>query len=114
MESVVIVQLLSCVQLFCNPMDRSLPGSFCPWDFPGKNTEVGCHFLPQGLFLTQGLNPRLLHWQVDSLLLSHQGGPSMWSLEILSLFVRKILKASERLISWWTSMKKVICKNNKK
>ena len=38
----------------------------------------------------------------------------MWSLEILSLFVRKILKASERLISWWTSMKKVICKNNKK
>ena len=20
----------------------------CPWDFPGKNTRVGCHFLPQG------------------------------------------------------------------
>ena len=38
----------------------------------------------------------------------------MWSLEMLSLFERKILKASERLISWWTSMKKVICKNIKK
>ena len=33
----------------------------CPWDFPGKNTRVGCHFLLQGIFPTQGLNPRLLH-----------------------------------------------------
>ena len=31
-----------------------------------------CHSLLQG---TPGLNPRLLHWQVDSLLLSHQGSP---------------------------------------
>ena len=42
----------------------------CPWDFPGKNTSVGCHALPQGIFPTQGLNPHLLcllHWQADSL-----------------------------------------------
>ena len=32
----------------------------CPWDFPGKNTGVGCQFLLQGIFPTQGLNPRLL------------------------------------------------------
>ena len=32
-----------------------------PWDSPGKNTGVGCHFLLQGTFLTQGLNPGLLH-----------------------------------------------------
>ena len=32
----------------------------CPWDFPGKNTRVGCHFLLQGIFPTQGLNPHLL------------------------------------------------------
>ena len=32
----------------------------CPWDFPGKNTGVGCHFLLQGVFLTQGLNLCLL------------------------------------------------------
>ena len=47
-----------------------------PWDFPGKNTGVGCHFLLQGIFLAQGLNPRLLHLlhcQVDSLPLSHLG-----------------------------------------
>ena len=52
------------------------PWFLCPWDFPGKNTGVGCHFLLQGIFPTsQGLNPRLLHWQVDSLPLSHQGSP---------------------------------------
>ena len=34
---------------------------FGPWDFPGKNTGVGCHSLLQGIFLTQGLNPCLLH-----------------------------------------------------
>ena len=39
----------------------------CPWNFPGKNTGVldnpgvGCHFLLQGLFPTQGMNPCLLH-----------------------------------------------------
>ena len=36
----------------------------CPWDFPGKNTGVGCHFLLQGIFPTQGSNLRLLHWQL--------------------------------------------------
>ena len=30
---------------------------------------------PRGIFLTQGLNPHLLHWQVDSLHQSHQGSP---------------------------------------
>ena len=47
----------------------------CPLDFPGKNTGVGCHFFLQGIFLTQGLNPRLLHWQTDSFPWSHQGSP---------------------------------------
>ena len=47
----------------------------CPWDFPGKNTGVGYHFLLQGIFLTQGLNQHLLHWQVDSLPLNHVGSP---------------------------------------
>ena len=31
-----------------------------PWDFPGRNTGVSCHFLLQGIFLTQGSNLRLL------------------------------------------------------
>ena len=45
----------------------------CPWGFPGKNTGVGCHVLLQGIFLTQGSNPQLLHRQVESLPLSHLG-----------------------------------------
>ena len=43
----------------CDPVDCSLPGPR-PWNFPGKNTGVGCHFLPQGIFLTQGSNSHLL------------------------------------------------------
>ena len=42
----------------------------CPWNFPGKNTGMGCHFLLQGIFPTHGLNLCLLHflhWQVKSL-----------------------------------------------
>ena len=57
----------------CNPMDCSLPGG--PWNSPGKNTGVGCHFLLQGIFLMQGSNLHLLHWQADSLPLSHLGSP---------------------------------------
>ena len=45
------------------------------WNSPGKNTGVGCHFLLQGIFLSQGSNPHLLQWQADSLPLSHLGGP---------------------------------------
>ena len=51
---------------------------FCPWDFPGKNTGVGYHFLLQEIFLTQGLNScllRLLPLQADSLPLSLLGSP---------------------------------------
>ena len=50
----------------------------CPWDCPGKNTGAGCHALLQGIFPTQGSNLCLLcllHWQVDSLPLSHVGSP---------------------------------------
>ena len=31
------------------------------WDFPGKNTGVGCHFVLQGIFLTPELSPHRLH-----------------------------------------------------
>ena len=33
----------------------------CSWDSPGKNPGVDCHSILQGIFLTQGSNPRLLH-----------------------------------------------------
>ena len=49
-----------------------------PRDSPGKNTGVGCYFLFQGIFLTQGSNPHvlcLLHWRPGSLLLAPPGKP---------------------------------------
>ena len=52
----------------CHPLDNSLSvSSLLPLDFSGKNTGMGGHFLLQGIFLTQGLNLRLLHWQVEFL-----------------------------------------------
>ena len=65
-ESRTCVNAQSCPTL-CDP--RPLR----PWDFPGKNAGVGCHFLLCGIFLTQGSNPRLLPWQANSLPLSHLG-----------------------------------------
>ena len=59
----------------------------CPWDFPSKNTIVGCHFLLQGIFPAQGLNLCLLgrlHWQTDSLPLSHLGSPSLSGLRCMN------------------------------
>ena len=58
--------------------DSLWPHALCPWDFQGKNTGVGCPFLLQGIFPTQGWNPsllHLLHWQTGSLPLSHLGSP---------------------------------------
>ena len=43
---------------------------------PDKNAAMGCRFLLRGIFATQGSNPCLVHWQVDSLPLSHLGGPT--------------------------------------
>ena len=53
-------------------MDCSPSGSSVHGDSPGKNTGVGCHFLLQGIFLTQGLNPGLLHCRQMLYPLSHQ------------------------------------------
>ena len=65
-------------------------------DFPGKNTEADCHFQLQRSFLTQGLNPRLLHWQADSLPLSHQG-PCYDALFTLNK-KKKILSPKDKII----------------
>ena len=70
----------SCLTL-CNPMDCSLPGS---WNFPGKNTGQGCHFLLQGIFPTQGSNLGLLHCRQTLNCLSHQG--SLVEIVLLSSF----------------------------
>ena len=74
------IQVITQVTLLCNTIARVAShsvtyDSFQPYGlaFPGKNIGVRCHFF-QGIFSTQGSNPRLLHllhWQMDSLPLSH-------------------------------------------
>ena len=59
----------------CNPMECSPPGSSVHGDSPGKNTRVGCHAL-QGIFLTKGSNPGLVHCRWILYRLSHQGSPN--------------------------------------
>ena len=51
---------LSCVRLFATPWTIAYQ-LLHPWDFPGKGTGVGCHFLIQGIFPTQESNPGLPH-----------------------------------------------------
>ena len=48
----------------------------CPWDSLGKNTGVGCHFLLQGIFLTQGSNLGLLNCRKILYRLSDEGSPN--------------------------------------
>ena len=43
----------------------------CPWNSPGKNTGVGCHFLLQRIFPTPGMNPGFQHFRQIPYHLSH-------------------------------------------
>ena len=46
-----------------------------PWDSPDRKTGVGCHFLLQEIFPTQGSNLGLLHYRQILYHLSYQGSP---------------------------------------
>ena len=55
------------------PMDKSHARLLCPWNSPGKDIEVGCHALLQGIFPTQGSNLDLPHYRQILYCLSYQG-----------------------------------------
>ena len=59
------------------------------------------HFLSQGIFPTQGLIPHLLHWQVNSLPLSHQGSPAVESV------VQQLIELSDSCLSRFLSIQYV-------
>ena len=61
----------------CDPMDCIAHQTPQSMNSPGKNTGVGGHFLLQGIFLTQGLNPDLPHCRQTLYQLSHQGSPKI-------------------------------------
>ena len=83
-HSFVTVQSLSCVQLFVTPQTVAC---LAP-------VSIGCHrqehwsglpFSPSWNLPTQGFNLCFVHWQADSLPLSHEGSP------FLTLFHNKLI-----------------------
>ena len=80
----VKVKSLSCIRLFVTPWtvahQAPLPMRFSRL----KNTGVGCCFLLQGIFLTQGSKPGLPHcrhfnlWATENCILKHGIEPLLW------------------------------------
>ena len=72
-----------CAQSCLGLCSEKIPCSEIPWTvahqahlsmgFPKQGYWVGCHFLLQGIFLTQESNPGLLHCKQILYHLSHQG-----------------------------------------
>ena len=93
------------------PHGLELAGPLSPWDSAGKNTGVGCHALPQGIFLTQRSNldlPRC-RWilyclspqgaQVKKITVNNVGGhPQLKALRAKSKVSRTKRSASRRSI----------------
>ena len=82
----------------CDPVDTRL---LHPWDFLGKSTGVGCHFLLQGIFPTQGLNPGLPPCRQTLHRLSHQGSPGMYTNTCISI---QYFPPSDWLHSVWRTL----------
>ena len=80
----VVVQLLGPVQL-CNPPDCSPPGSSILGIFQAKHTGMGCHFLLQGIFPTQGSNLNLLRGRQILYIWASRGAPFLFIFSELQL-----------------------------
>ena len=108
-STVYLTSALGCCFFVCSVMSDSLwphgllsTRLLCPSIFPSKNTGLGCHFILQGIFPTQGLNSCLLcllYWQVGSLMLvppgkqdDGQASPNLlFKLETLVFFLSRSL-----------------------
>ena len=91
---------------FLQPSGLQPAGSSLHGIFSSKNTGVGCHFLLQGIFPTQGLNLCLLcllQWQADSLPLCHLGSPKQIIVD--STLMERILLNVFFKVSFWEGVK---------
>ena len=96
---ILLLVSLSCLTV-CEP---GLQPSrlLCPWDSPGKTTGMGCHFPLQGILLTQGLNPGLLHCRQILFSQSHQGSiNSLMAIPLTQLSMPHTPQSSLYLISF--------------
>ena len=127
-SSYVLVPLLVCMSLkskymfshsvvsnFCNSMDCTLPGSSVHVISQARILEwIVISSFWGYIFSTQGLNPSLLHWQMDSLPLNHQGSPQGQGqcLNLSSIPTPDPVHASDIVLvySWW--MNEIINKMN--
>ena len=83
-KSLLLAQ--SCPTL-CGPKDCSAPRRLGPWGFPGQDTGVVCHFLLQGIFLTQGSNPDMLHCPRQNIYHMHDKSHSSYDKYLLLLYL---------------------------
>ena len=67
------------------PHGLQLARLLCPWDSPGKNAGVGCHFLLQGIYPTRESNSGLLHCRQMLYRLSDKGS-SVIALDMFCFF----------------------------
>ena len=74
-----------------------------PWDFLGKNSGVGCHFLLQGICPTRGSNPHLLHWK--SVLYCWATGEAPLSKALLVLLNKRFREKQ----SWFSHVEADFC-----
>ena len=68
----LLLSHFSCVRLLATPWTAAYQLRR-PWDFPGKNTGMGCCTVLQGTLPIHGSDQSLLHWQAGSLPLNHLG-----------------------------------------
>ena len=74
-QIVIVIELLSYVLLFATPWTIACQALLSK-GFPREEYWNGLSFLLQGIFLTQGSNQHLPHWQANSLPWCHLGSPS--------------------------------------
>ena len=77
----------------------------CSWDFPGKNTGAGCHFLLQGIFPTLGSNPGLWHcrqilYHLSQILVASHNGKRANNTHFFTICARNRTSFLPGLVLW--------------
>ena len=92
----------SCLTL-CDPHGVERTGLLYPWNFSGKSTGVGCHFL------LQGIKPRSPALQADTFYrLSHLGSPFIYICMLYTqTYIQWHINSKEHSnLSFWSSLEK--------
>ena len=103
---ILLAELRACLAaqsyVTLQPHELQIAGLLCPWDFSGKNTGVGCHFLPPEDLPNPGIEPASpvpLHCKQVLYLLSHEGSSHLypWSC------------TDDHMLSWVFKIDTVFC-----